>query len=428
MQLTRLTVENLRSIEHFDLALSLDETRGWHVVLGANGAGKSSVVRALAIAMTGPNNAIGLNQVWREWQRQDASPASIKATVVPDDEDYFVGKGRTTQNIDVALCLAAREGSVDHLDLVSTSVNSAAERSIWARAENRGWFSASFGPYRRFSGGDISYERLFFSSPRLAGHLSAFNEAVALTEGLRWLSSLRVSGIEGSNGQSELLDAILSFINDTDLLPGSARIEEVRSDRVLVRDANGALVATDVLSDGYRSILSMIFELIRQLDVAYETEILIAALRDGGGTVALPGVVAIDEVDAHLHPDWQAQIGDWFTRVFPRMQFIVTTHSPIVCRNARSIWWLPKPGAADQEAGRVTGVEFDRLTKGSILDAYGTELFGRGVSRSLDSRTMLSRLAQLNRKALHGSLSDSEKLDMNELRAALPTSSAEMEA
>jgi hypothetical protein len=93
-----------------------------------------------------------------------------------------------------------------------------------------------------------------------------------------------------------LLDAILAFLNQTELLPGNARIAKVRSDRVLVRDANGVLVATDLLSDGYRSILSMNIELIRQLNVAFETDILINALRNGQGAVSLPGVVAIDEV------------------------------------------------------------------------------------------------------------------------------------
>lgn len=423
MRMTCLDVSNLRSIGRFRFELSPEEAPGWHVVLGANGAGKSSFIRAFAIAMVGPNNAVALNQVWREWQRQGALPASISATILPDAEDIVSSPG-IEPLINVELGLVAREGSSEQLELVSKESTSSAETSIWARSENRGWFASSFGPYRRFSGGDLSYEKLFFAAPRLAGHLSAFNEAVALTEGLRWLSSLRVTSIETGNGRSRLLDAILTFLNDTDLLPGRARIEEVRSDRVLVRDANGALVATDVLSDGYRSVLSMIFELIRQLDVAYETEVLIGALVNGQGTIGLPGIVAIDEVDAHLHPDWQAQIGGWFTKVFPRMQFVVTTHSPIVCRNARSIWWLPRPGTEDDKARRIIGIEFDRLTKGSILDAYGTQLFGTGISRSKDSKEMLVRLAELNRKALDEGLSSEENTSLNELRAALPTESA----
>lgn len=45
---------------------------------------------------------------------------------------------------------------------------------------------------------------------------------------------------------------------------------------------------------------------------------------------AVPGIVMIDEVDLHLHPGWQQQIVPALTRTFPRVQFIVTTHSPQV--------------------------------------------------------------------------------------------------
>jgi hypothetical protein len=426
MHLSRLHVSNLRSIEEFQFDLDAEEAAGWHVILGANGAGKSSVVRAFAIAMTGPVNAEGLNQVWLDWQRQGAKPAKIEATLLPSaGDDVAPAYSALPQVIGLSLGLVERIGS-EQLDLVSQG-SKAAEETIWQKAENRGWFAASFGPYRRFSGGDSSYDRLFFANPRLAGHLSAFNEAVALTEGLRWLSSLHVTNLESVSPTSDLLNAILRFINETDLLPGGARIEELKSDRVLVRDSNGALVPTELLSDGYRSILSMIFELIRQLNVAFDTQILIDALNSGGGTIALPGIVAIDEVDAHLHPDWQAQIGGWFTRVFPRMQFLVTTHSPIICRNATSIWWLPRPGSGDV-ARRLEGQEFERLTKGSILDAFGTDLFGRGVSRSADSRSMLEELALLNRKALKEQLSAAELEQMAKLRAALPTQSAALPA
>lgn len=427
MHLLNLEIDNVRSIKQFRLQLGPKEAAGWHVILGANGAGKSSVIRSLAIAMTGPENAVGLNQVWRDWQRQDARAARISAQIGRDPEDGFILKGKQTSTVEVELALVPRTGSQDQLDLVSNGKATTANRTIWAKAENLGWFAASFGPYRRFTGGDISYERLFFSSPRLAGHLSAFNEAVALTEGLRWLSSLRVSSFETGKGD-QLLTAILNFINNTELLPGNAKIEEVRSDHVLVRDGNGALVATDLLSDGYRSVLSMIFELIRQLDVAFDTKYLIDMLNHGNGTIALPGVVAIDEVDAHLHPDWQSQIGGWFTKVFPRMQFIVTTHSPIICRNAKSIWWLPRQGSENDKSRRLTGQDFDRLTNGSILDAFGTELFGRGVVRSRASKDKLVELAELNRKSLKEELSDAERQYMNELRAILPSTSAELEA
>ena len=124
----------------------------------------------------------------------------------------------------------------------------------------------------------------------------------------------------------------------------------------------------------------------------------------------------------HLHPAWQQSIGDWFVERFPETQFFVTTHSPIVCRAARrgSVWLLPTPGS-EEEARRVVGAELDRLTDGSILDAFGTELFGKEVTRSEQSKMNLERLARLNRKRLTSRLSPSEQSELEHLRTALPS-------
>ena len=43
-----------------------------------------------------------------------------------------------------------------------------------------------------------------------------------------------------------------------------------------------------------------------------------------------PGIVLIDEIDMHLHPSWQRDSTAGFTKAFPKVQFIVTTHSPQV--------------------------------------------------------------------------------------------------
>jgi len=47
-----------------------------------------------------------------------------------------------------------------------------------------GWFSVAYGPYRRFAGGSQEWARVYSSYPKLAAHLSAFGEDVALTEAI----------------------------------------------------------------------------------------------------------------------------------------------------------------------------------------------------------------------------------------------------
>ncbi len=54
----------------------------------------------------------------------------------------------------------------------------------------------------------------------------------------------------------------------------------------------------------------------------------------GGVTKKTPGVVLIDEVDQHLHPLWQKNILRCLMQIFPKVQFVVTTHSPSIISSA----------------------------------------------------------------------------------------------
>jgi hypothetical protein len=133
-------------------------------------------------------------------------------------------------------------------------------------------------------------------------------------------------------------------------------------------------------------------------------------------------VVLVDEIDTHLHPTWQRQVGHWFRQYFPKLQFIVTTHSHLVCQAAEhgTVWRLPTPGS-DLVGGRVEGVELQRLVYGNVLEALDTDLFGVDVTRSESSQKKLQRLALLNHKALRGQLSPREETERRQLRAMLPT-------
>jgi hypothetical protein len=243
---------------------------------------------------------------------------------------------------------------------------------------------------------------------------------VALTECLQWLRTLKHRQLEQSDSVN-FFDRVKAFVNATDLLPYGTKLDEVSADEVKFVDGNGYVVPVQLLGDGFRSILSMTFELIRQLQDVFGSERVFS--EDTVPLILPPGVVLIDEVDAHLHPSWQRGIGQWFTKYFPNMQFIVTTHSPLVCWSASdgSIFLLPPPGS--QEVGRmVEGEDRKRLVNGTILDAYSTELFGQGVSRSEAAQAKVEKLADLNVKQLSESLSPDEVKTQRELKESLPTS------
>ena len=427
MHVQRLILRNVRSIRKFDLRLRPDEFSGWHVILGDNGSGKSTVVRALALALMGQSNAHATREDWSRWITDGERFGSINVSLCAHDEDRWTGRGRRGEGtIHAKTQINDKQGSGrrngGHASIEFPSSSQYAERTVWGGGD--GWFSASFGPFRRFSGADPEMDRLYVTRPRLAPHLSAFGENVALGESLRWLRDLRIRWLDKKDAEAKKIQsAVIDFINGAKLLPHDARISRVTSEQVRIVDGFGSRVGVEEMSDGYRSILSLTFELMRLLFSAFGAETALRGIDIEAGTMTLPGVVAIDEIDAHLHPGWQQLIGDWFVNRFPNMQFLVTTHSPIICRAARrgSVWLLPTPGSEEQPR-RVIGPDLNRLIDGNILDAYGTELFGEEVTRSAQSRAKLTKLAQLNRKRLRRALSSSEQRELEQLREAMPSS------
>lgn len=72
------------------------------------------------------------------------------------------------------------------------------------------------------------------------------------------------------------------------------------------------------LSDGYSAIIAII------------SEIMLGMSTDPVLTYDIPGIVIIDEIETHLHVELQKKILPFLTKLFPNLQFIVTTHSPFV--------------------------------------------------------------------------------------------------
>ena len=95
-------------------------------------------------------------------------------------------------------------------------------------------------------------------------------------------------------------------------------------------DADGSRheLRIEQLSEGYKIIIAMVADLAARAAEANP---------DMDNPLEATGIVLIDEVDLHLHPRWQREILIQLTEVFPNMQFIVTTHSPVIVVGAAEI-------------------------------------------------------------------------------------------
>jgi predicted ATP-binding protein involved in virulence len=143
------------------------------------------------------------------------------------------------------------------------------------------------------------------------------------------------------------------------------------------------------LSDGYRNIIGMV------ADIAYRC----IKLNPHLGEKAVkdtPGIVLIDELDLHLHPNWQRRIINDLRNAFPKIQFIATTHSPFIVQSLKSdeIWNLDK----------LMDVAPDELK----IDTVATEIMG-----------ISSPYSQTNEELYNKSKKFMEDLDANKLDADL---------
>lgn len=102
--------------------------------------------------------------------------------------------------------------------------------------------------------------------------------------------------------------------------------------KLYITDKNtNADYLVEQLSDGYKTMLALILDLSRRMATAQ------ALYFPGQHTdsLAAPGIVLIDEVELHLHPSWQQSVLPTLTKIFPNIQFIVSTHSPQVVTSVK---------------------------------------------------------------------------------------------
>ena len=219
------------------------------------------------------------------------------------------------------------------------------ERTIWS-ADAKGWFSCGYGPFRR----------VFGASPEAMRQMTAHHRAVCdhvsggclLAETDQWLRNLKYKELENKAAERDQLALLMEILRE-DLMPNQITIDRVDSDGLWLKDRNGVQLAWGEMSHGYRAALGLLTDILRHLINTYGTADLTERGPDGKLRIKRSGVVLIDEIDAHLHPEWQRQVGFWLKQHFPNIQFLVTTHSPIICQAAdtNGLFVLPEPASGD---------------------------------------------------------------------------------
>ncbi len=417
MYIQNVSIKNIRSIDHFEMRFD-EAAAGWHVIIGDNGTGKSSIIRSIALGLLGEDNAKALSSFenFLNWLPPFINKGEIVVSVNRDNTYDKPVYTQSKKGIATSSIIIERKNGNEKVDIEGKVTPTTA---LWGKDSLSGWYTAAYGPFRRLRGGSDVFTHLYSSKPKLGACISVFRDDVALTQLTAWLKDLALDSQKKPKAKKDL-EGIINFINKSELLPnGATLLDDIDSDGIQLLDANGVKISLYEMSDGYRSILSMTLDIIRFLMETYGTDKVFE--NENQNYINLPGVVLIDEVDAHLHPTWQTRIGQWFTQYFPNIQFIVTTHSALICRACEkgSIWILAAPGT-NAPSGKISDADKNKLVNGDVLDAYGTTFFGKGVTISLEAVKKKEKLVALSNKKRKGKLETKEEQELNQLKLMFP--------
>lgn len=106
-------------------------------------------------------------------------------------------------------------------------------------------------------------------------------------------------------------------------LPGIKEIHVKRRPQAMWATKAGVPIEVSQLSDGEKCYLALVGDIASRL-----SRLNVGMKKSSGDILASSGVVLVDELDLHLHPQWQRMVVRLLPRIFPNIQFIVSTHSP----------------------------------------------------------------------------------------------------
>ena len=308
MFLSRVALSNVRSMESMTLDFGTGDggNRRWTLLLGENGCGKSSFLRATALLLAGSEALPDLLGEPDAWIRNGAKQCRIEGTLI-------TAKGEPRE-----IALVINRG--DRLKAIYERNSTSLEALDAAIAHtDRNYFVLGYGVSRRPASGKHG-SAVFEEKSRSARAQSLatmFSPDAALVSLEQWAMDL-----DYRKGKNSL--AAVRFALDR-LLPEMEFTRIDRKKRQLVFKTVDGEVPLSQLSDGYQNMAAWCGDLLYRITETFP---------DRKDPLNTRGVLLIDELDLHLHPVWRRKLVDFLSDTLPNFQFLATTHSALTAQQS----------------------------------------------------------------------------------------------
>lgn len=438
MRLTSIDIDNFRCYKHchvdFDDRLT--------VIVGTNGAGKTSILEAARVAIGSFSAAMKVinrgcdsiqnDDVRNEWYElgsvidvQPQYPSKITANGIINESDIDENDNGK-ENIDKeeidkkniqwsrAKCFKEGRCTLADAEEITNIANHYLARLKKGDKDLLLPIVAYYGTSRLWNLHRDTKKNFAKKNSRTDGYIDALDGTANDKLMLRWFYNMASTQFENEEPIPEyqaVRKAMESFFNQ---ITGTKKSKVVYNrfeqgiDFVYGEDGHKVRIPLRLMSDGYRCSISLV------ADIAYRMAILNPQLFDKV-IDETSGVVLIDEIDLHLHPSWQQKILGILQNIFQKVQFIVSTHAPSVLNSVK------------QENIRI-------LTENGVetapVEVYGKDV--NGILKSImESNSRPSEVLELFEK-FHNDMDESNYADaesvLSEIAAKIGENDPELAA
>lgn len=410
-----LSLENVRS---FGAKQTIHFTEGgkeggrpaqWTIILGDNGVGKTTVLKALA-GMTYEKGSfhhdpyVSMPRLWRyadnTWfplRFSGAHPAVLLSSVSIGVYMNDINKELNIQNVRVQLGADLSEMDSRKRLMSHTSIGNPANLICYGYGAGR----------------STGYSNLSKANDNQDTCISLFDDQANLLNPEEWFMQMEYSFLRKGGAKNAAMSietvrqALLDILLDVDDI--AIRNTETNQPQLELLSPYGWVRLRD-MSLGYQTLVVWLTDFASKLFIRYP---------DSPNPLEMPAIVLIDEIDLHLHPSWQRKLIGFLSGIFKNTQFIATAHSPLVVQAAgdakANVVLLKREG--DQTIV-YQGADLPDVHRWRVDQILSSELFDETPARSPETEQQVERRDALLAKRR---LSAKEKVELAQLNEALGT-------
>jgi hypothetical protein len=415
MYFRSLSLENVRAFGRRQSLEFVDEKGSvslWNLILGENNVGKTTLMQALAVMRPFPTNL----------RPNDTSlPKLSKAELTNYQNEEivrFIRRGGVRETTMTAVFQVGGRSLPPYVAKIKGSVDGLKDAvfpTVKYKLRSEGPLVIGYG-----AGRHVGHRNKVEVSERTDTY-SLFTDATDLFDAEEIMAEIDYSAVSGKSRHNRrdarrrdmLMTAIARLLPDL-----TAAQIEIKGPRVEGLDQSGILIQTPSgktpllgLSLGYQTMFAW------TVDLAWR---LFKAFPDSLKPLSEKAIVLIDEVDLHLHPQWQRSLRRHLRTTFPHVQFIATTHSPTTAQEALT-----------DGLSTVSVVRWDKneacIIKPPIPrrpwrsdQLLESELFGLDSDRGREAEKKLYERVKLSRKSNRSPKEEALLRQLDKFAASLP--------